>query len=67
MKSFLQKLTFQIRLKKLLCLKKFKILRRVNMLLVILTVQKLLETFKQKNRKKQIKKSLELKSKKEKS
>ena len=34
----LQKLTFQIRLKKLLCLKKFKILRRVNMLLVILTV-----------------------------
>ena len=63
----MQKLTFPIRLKKLLFLKKFKILRRVNMLLVILTVQKLLETFKQKNRKKQIKKSLELKSKKEKS
>ena len=48
-------------IKKYLILKKLKALCRGHMLLVILMEKKLLERFMQKNFKKQIKKSLELK------
>ena len=59
---FLEKAMFQIGLKKFLWLKKVKTLFRGDMLLVILKAKKLLERFTKKNYKKQIKKSLELKS-----
>ena len=65
-KTFLQKAMFQIGLKKFLRLKKLKTLCRGHMLLVILKAKKLLERFTKRNCKKQIKNSLELKSKKEK-
>ena len=60
-KAFLQKATFQIGQKKCLRLKNLKMLCRVHMLLVILTVKKLLQCFTKKNCKKPIKKSLKLK------
>ena len=60
-KIFLQKVMFQIGVKKFLVSQKFKILRHGHMLLVILMEKKLLERFMKKNCKKQTKKSLELK------
>ena len=54
-KVFLQKVTFQIGLKKFLWLKKVKILCREHILLVILTEKKFLERFMKLNCKKQIK------------
>ena len=51
---------YQIGQKKFLWLKKFKILCREHMLLVILTVKKLLERFTKKNCRKKMKKSLDL-------
>ena len=51
-KMFLQKVTFQIGLKKCLWLKKLEILFRGHILLVILKVKKLLEHFTKKNCKK---------------
>ena len=59
-KNISQKVTLQTDLKKFLRLKRLKTLRRGHMLSVILTVKKLLERFRKKNCKKQIKKSLEL-------
>ena len=59
-KIFLQKVTFQIS-QNCFWLKSLKTLSSGHMLLVILTEKKLLERFKEKNCKKQIKKSLELK------
>ena len=56
-KTFLQKITFQIVLKKFLLLKMLKTLCREHMLLEILTDMKLLERFKKKSCKKQTKKS----------
>ena len=63
-KTFLEKVALQVGLKKFLRLKKFKILCRGYMLLVILTVKKLLERFTKKDskKKKKIKKSLESKN-----
>ena len=61
MKTFLQKVTLQIGLKKFLRLKNLRTLFRVHMLLVILKEKKLLKRFTKKNCQKQIKKSLELK------
>ena len=66
-KTFLEKAMFQIGLKTLLWLKKLKTLFGGHMLLVILKTTKLLQRFMKKDCKKQIKKSLELKSNKEKS
>ena len=61
-KIFLQKCMFQIGLKKFLRLKNSKALCHGHMLLVILMVKKLLKHFMKNNcKKKQIKKSLELK------
>ena len=54
-KIFLQKVMFQIGLRKFLWLKKLKTLCRGPMLLVILKVKKLLERFTKKNCKKQMK------------
>ena len=56
-KIFLQKVTFQLGLKKFFWLQKIKILCCGHMLLVILKVKKLLERFMKKNCKKQIKKT----------
>ena len=61
MNKFLQKVTFQVSLKKLVQIKKLKALCRGHMLLVILTERKLMERFTKKNCKKQIKKCFELK------
>ena len=61
MKTFLQKVTLQIGLKKILWLKKLKILCRGPLLLMILMEKKLAEFFTKKNCRKQIKRSLELK------
>ena len=58
-KTFLQKFTLQIGLKKFLKLK--KLLYRRHILLVILMEKKLLERFMKKYLKKQIKRNLELK------
>ena len=60
-KTFLQKDTFQIDVKKYLLLQKLKILFRGHMLLVILKAKKLLQHFTKKNCKKQIKNILEFK------
>ena len=54
-KTFLQNVTFQIGLKKILLLQKLKILFRRHMLLVILKVRKCLKCFTKKNCKKQTK------------
>ena len=59
-KTFLQKLIFQIGLRKFL-LQKLKILLCGHMLLVILKVKELLVLFMKKNCQKQFKKSLEVK------
>ena len=59
LKTFLQKIMFQVGLKKFSLLKTLKTLCCGHMLLMILKTKKLLERFK--NCKKQIKKSLELK------
>ena len=53
--------TFQIRVKKILGLKKLKIIHLVHMLLVLLMAKKLLDRFMEKDCEKQIKKSTELK------
>ena len=53
--------TFQIRVKKILGLKKLKIIHLVHMLLVLLMAKKLLDRFMEKDCEKQIKKSEELK------
>ena len=53
--------TFQIRVKKILGLKKLKIIHLVHMLLVLLMAKKLLDCFMEKDCEKQIKKSTELK------
>ena len=66
-KTFLEKAMFQIGLKTFLLSKKLKTLFRGHMLLVILKTKELLQRFTKKDCKKQIKKSLELKSNKEKS
>ena len=66
-KTFSEKAIFQIGLKTFLLLKKLKTLFRGHMLLVILKTKELLQRFTKKDCKKQIKKSLELKSNKEKS
>ena len=66
-KTFLEKAMIQIGLKTFLLLKKLKTLFRGHMLLVILKTKELLQRFTKKDCKKQIKKSLELKSNKEKS
>ena len=58
---FLQKITLQIALKKLLWLKKLKTLSHGHMLLMILIKKKLLENSTKKNCKIQFKKSLEMK------
>ena len=60
-KMFLQKVTLQIDLKKLLWLKNLKIMYCEHTLLMILMEKKLFERFTKKNFKKQIKKNLELK------
>ena len=60
-KIFMQKVMFQIGLKKFLWLKKLKLLCHGHMILVILKVKKLLEHLMKNNCKKQIKNSLELK------
>ena len=60
-KTFLQKVLFQISLKKILLLQTLRILLRGHILLVILKVKKLPKRFTKNNCKKQIKKSLELK------
>ena len=56
-KTLLQKVMFQIDLKKCFCFKKLKLMCRVHIFLVILMVKKLLERFTKKNYKKQINKS----------
>ena len=61
-KICLQKTTLQIRLRKFFCLNMLKILFHGQMLLVLLMAKKLLERLTKKNYKKQIKKSLDLKS-----
>ena len=53
--TFLQKVTLQIGLKKLLRLKNLKIIHLGYMVLVILMVKKLLKRFTEKNCKKQVK------------
>ena len=60
-KMFLQKVTFQIALKKFLWLKKLKILCLGLILLIILMEKKSLEFFTKKNCKEQIKNKLKLK------
>ena len=60
-KTFLQKAMFQIGLKKFPLLQMLNPLCRGHMLLVILKANKFMERFAKKNRKKQIKKSLEFK------
>ena len=60
-KIFLQKVKYQIGLKKFFLLKTLEKLCRGYLLLVILTVKKLLELLTKKNYKKQVKKWLELK------
>ena len=60
-KMFLQKVKYQIGLKKFILLKTLEKLCRGYLLLVILTVKKLLELLTKKNYKKQVKKWLELK------
>ena len=64
-KTFLQKAMLQIGLKKFFLLQKLKILFPGHILIVILKAKKLLKRFTKKNRKKQTKKSLVLKSNKE--
>ena len=60
-KTFLQKVTFQIGLKNFLGFKKLKILCPELVLLIILMEKKLFERFTKTNWKKQTKKTLELK------
>ena len=60
-KTFLQKVTLQIGLKRILWLKRLKLLYRGHILLMILMEKNLSERFNKKNCKKQIKKNLELK------
>ena len=59
-KAFLQRVTFQISLKKFLWFKKLRILCRGQILVVILMMKKLFKCFTKKNRKRQIKQKFKI-------